>query len=793
MLPNYDASISFLKRFHPGRRWVLTGINPDRTAKPATVTATFDDGRIDACRTWLEDKGRVFNLYFSVGEINKDLSSKADRIDIARVVYLHVDLDPRAGEDIASEQKRILTLLQKNDKLPQPTAITFSGGGYQGFWAIETPIEIGGKLEKAEDAKLHNLFIEHTLGADHCHNIDRIMRLPGSVNRPDEKKRAKGRTEALAEVIDFQDVKYGLDRFPKASVAKPADKTSDPTAPTKAAPSNVTRLKSIEDLPETVSKRLKIVICQGTDPDEPRKFPSRSEWLFYVTCGLVKAGVKDDVIFSVLTDPQFSISSSVIDKGNRAEKYAMRQIERAKEESDHPWLRKMNERFSVIESMNGKCRIVEEQWDEGIKRSHLVKQSFEDFQNRYMNIQVDLGFNDEGKPIQKPLGLWWLRQQHRRQYGKLVFVPGVDVPDAYNLWRGFGVDPKPGKCELFLNHVRNVICNGIEEHYNYFVGWMANGVQCPSRPGYAAVVMKGDQGTGKSFVAKAYGSLFGRHFMQVTDPKHLVGSFNAHLRDCVVLFGDEAFFAGDKKHESILKMLITEEMLMVEPKGVDAEQSCNCIHLMMASNDHWVVPAGVGDRRFFVLQVNNNHKEDHNYFIAIQKELDNGGREALLHYLMNYDLKNFDVRVIPKTNELQKQKLYSLAAEEMWWREKLGEGRLLPEHGQWQREVAFGDLYYDYIIHCRTTSTAYRKATKNSLKIMLRKYLPEDGLIEYNADATVEVTQMDGSKKIIERPLFLRFPSLDECRKCWQTCFGGATDWAKEVPPVSQNNLYGNI
>jgi hypothetical protein len=78
----------------------------------------------------------------------------------------------------------------------------------------------------------------------------------------------------------------------------------------------------------------------------------------------------------------------------------------------------------------------------------------------------------------------------------------------------------------------------------------------------------------------------------------------------VLLFGDEAFYAGDKKHESILKMLITEEMITIEAKGVDAEVSGNCIHLMMASNESWVVPAGMDDRRFFVLDVGDGAKND---------------------------------------------------------------------------------------------------------------------------------------------------------------------------------------
>jgi hypothetical protein len=46
------------------------------------------------------------------------------------------------------------------------------------------------------------------------------------------------------------------------------------------------------------------------------------------------------------------------------EKYALRQIERAKEEAVDPWLRKLNEQFAVIRNWSGKTRVVEEQYDE---------------------------------------------------------------------------------------------------------------------------------------------------------------------------------------------------------------------------------------------------------------------------------------------------------------------------------------------------------------------------------------------------------------------------------------------
>ena len=42
------------------------------------------------------------------------------------------------------------------------------------------PIPIDGVLAAAEDAARYNKQLELIYGADNCHNIDRILRLPGT-------------------------------------------------------------------------------------------------------------------------------------------------------------------------------------------------------------------------------------------------------------------------------------------------------------------------------------------------------------------------------------------------------------------------------------------------------------------------------------------------------------------------------------------------------------------------------------------------------------------------------------
>jgi hypothetical protein len=186
LMGDVSASIRFLKWFHPNGPWVITAIQPDRKA---ISTQTFRPGAEDAMQKFLAQHCGARNIYFSVNQVTRDLSKKAERTDIASVDWLHVDIDPRAGEDPGKEKERALGKLREYS--PAPSAIIDSGGGVQAFWRLEEPIRIGGDLGLAEDAKRWNIQLERDFQADNCHNIDRIMRLPGTVNisrRQEEKE-----------------------------------------------------------------------------------------------------------------------------------------------------------------------------------------------------------------------------------------------------------------------------------------------------------------------------------------------------------------------------------------------------------------------------------------------------------------------------------------------------------------------------------------------------------------------------------------------------------------------------
>lgn len=794
LIPNFESSWDFLQWFHPGLPVVVTGVSIDKKQIP---TETFGpDQRADFLR-WVESCAKIpANIYFSVGEPMGRATKKLERSDIKAVRWLHVDVDPRVGEDVADEQSRILALLRDPPGgLPKPTCIVYSGGGYQAYWRLSEPLSVEGDLSVAEDLKLYNLQIERTLGADNCHDVSRIMRVPGTINHPDAKKLKKGRVAALADVVERHDDRvYPIKDFVKAPLVQQglaAGLTSGAgvgVAPKIKAPSNIKRLSNVDELGPKVSDRVKVYIVQGCNPDDPDKFPSRSETLFWVVCELIRAGVDEEVIYSVITDPEFRISESVREKGSSMERYALRQIERAGEEAIDPVLREFNDRHAVIENFGGKCVVIEEVLDERLNRLRLTKQGFDHFRNRYMNRTINLGDKKDKKgnvigQIEMPAGEWWLRHEQRRQYSRIVFVPGKDVEGAYNLWRGFGCEAKPGDCSLFLNHVRDIACGGNEEYYRYFLAWMANCVQNPGEQGHSAIVMRGRQGCGKSIIPTMFGQIFGRHFIMVNNSKHLVGQFNAHLRDCVFLFADEAFFAGDKSNESVLKTIVTEPMLMFELKGVDAEPAPNCTHLMMASNEKWVIPAGYDDRRYFVLNVKPDRIGDRPYFDALVEQFEQrGGREALLHMLLQYDIEGsgVEIRDVPKTDALREQKAMSMENDAEWWSNVLRRGTLLPEHDGWTGMVAVDLLLLDYLNYTRGFNMN-RRGNATRLGLALGEMVP--GLMHQQRRLATDIPQADGTTKTVERPYFYILPDLESCRKHFDKNFGGPYKWDGDLPP----------
>ena len=309
-----NVAIEFLRQWCPKGLWVLTAIEPD-TRK--AQTQTYMPGQEKEAEAWISWWQGKRNIYFSVNQPREGVTRKTEKADIQLLLALHVDIDPVAGVDIEAEQRRILALLQSF--APAPSVIVYSGGGYQGFWLMREPVVV----EQAALLEAYNKGIEKSLGGDHCFNIDRIMRLPGTINVPDKKKLAKGRRRAVASVVsaDFT-LRYDLSDFTPLKVEELETEREKEQAENSSPAVKIPRTR----IPDWCER----TIHHGHDPEGERDFKGdRSKAVWAVACTLVRSGWTDEEIAACLLSDVNGISGHVRDQVH-PEVYARRQAVQAR-------------------------------------------------------------------------------------------------------------------------------------------------------------------------------------------------------------------------------------------------------------------------------------------------------------------------------------------------------------------------------------------------------------------------------------------------------------------------------
>ncbi len=346
-------------------------------------------------------------------------------------------------------------------------------------------------------------------------------------------------------------------------------------------------------------------------------------------------------------------------------------------------LKDMNDKHCVVQ-IGSKVRVAS--WQDlpvfpGVKV--LVLCDVQNMRHFYANriIQVP-----NGQGGSKPVALFdvWLRHPDApRANGITMDASGERfVNGALNLWTGLAVEAETplgvSGWPLLREHLEKIICCGDKASIDYLIKWCAWTLQHPIKPAEVALVMRGNKGAGKGVLGNLLRTIFGAHGLQISSPKHLTGNFNAHLMHTCLLFADEALWAGDRAAAGVLKRTITEPTLNIEPKGVDSFEAPNRLSIIMASNERWVVPASMDERRFCVFDVSADRCKDFDYFRALHEEIyERGGSAAFLHDMLAIDLKDWHPRRdIPQTKGLHEQQAESADAELQWLWGLLDNGEL---------------------------------------------------------------------------------------------------------------------
>ena len=304
--------------------------------------------------------------------------------------------------------------------------------------------------------------------------------------------------------------------------------------------------------------------------------------------------------------------------------------------------------------------------------------------------QVHLNWKLPGIPT--PITLIWLTHPMRRQVDNIVFRPQPDnfVDTSrfhdFNMYKGAGISRAEAadwaqknpdweqQFEPLLHHIQTIWCSDLPELISYVMGWMAHVVQKPHEKTGAGLVLKSEEGAGKTVVVDKLGSIVGtEHYFPVHDPQDVLGKYTHQLKACILLSMDEALWGGDKANAEVLKKIITQPTHSIHEKYLSSITVESYVNVMFSTNNDWAAPASRTDRRLMCIEVSNRYAgiqttETRAYFDKIRAV----PNEAFAHYLYTYDLSNFNPREIVATDLQRDQKMRSFEPLYKWWHAQTG-------------------------------------------------------------------------------------------------------------------------
>ena len=238
---------------------------------------------------------------------------------------------------------------------------------------------------------------------------------------------------------------------------------------------------------------------------------------------------------------------------------------------------------------------------------------------------TDLGKRERNALERQHFMHLWVAHHSRRQSRTMVFQPprrvktieagGVSTvvyeepsTQEFNLWSGAAMPPEsvtgtnaPESEAIaadWVDAVRECYSKHTEEEVQDLLHRLAHAVQCPGVLPGAAVVIRGEEGTGKGVLVQLLARILGQGYLQHCKTlEGITGQYATTYGKCLV-FADEIYWAGQHGPGEVLKKIVTESTLEVNRKYMDPVSMSNCAHVFVASNHDQAVFTGTSARRW---------------------------------------------------------------------------------------------------------------------------------------------------------------------------------------------------
>ena len=216
----------------------------------------------------------------------------------------------------------------------------------------------------------------------------------------------------------------------------------------------------------------------------------------------------------------------------------------------------------------------------------------------------------------------------------------------------------------FLNHVRKLLPH--EGDAKLLIQWCAHIIQ---RPGekirWAPILYSIDQGVGKDTIINFVQEIVGKRYCSTIKPTDIGGNFNEWAQSILIRISevsDVSEKSSRRKFQEEVKTIISgdDKFVTINEKYGLKHNARNIAHVIITTNNPQDIAVSEEDRRYDVMECATKQAmgiEDldarKNYFDALYKWYENGGKEKLYAFLLHVDLSDFKATV-PRLTEAKK-------------------------------------------------------------------------------------------------------------------------------------------
>jgi len=240
----------------------------------------------------------------------------------------------------------------------------------------------------------------------------------------------------------------------------------------------------------------------------------------------------------------------------------------------------------------------------------------------------------------------WLGWPLRSEADRITYAPGQErlVGREFNIWPGWGVQPKAGDVKPFLELVKHLFTGTEPEAVEWFLDWCAYPLQHPGTKLYSAVVLHGSRtGTGKSLMGYTLGRIYGKNFTEINEI-HLQSPHNEWAEAKQLVMGDDVTGSDKREHADHLKKLITQNELRINIKYIPSYVVPDYVNYFFTSNRPDAFFMDDDDRRYGIFEILVGPHPEKDFYEKYagpggKAWLDNGGAGAIFDWMLKRDLK----------------------------------------------------------------------------------------------------------------------------------------------------------